>query len=283
MKIGVVGYSGYIATEIINCFKKEHEIVKIGRKDDADLHLDLENPEGFDGTTFNGIDYLLYTAAVSGPDMCAKEYDKCWKINVESTGNIIREALNQGCKVLFFSSDAVYGDLPGKIYYENDVLQPNTPYGKMKCEIEHMFAGDANFKAIRLSYVVSKKDKFVSYCLKAINNGEEIEVFHPFYRSCTTLSDVIGVVRWCLKNWDSVAEKAINVCGTELVSRVRIVDEISRILNLNVKYRILKPEDSFFANRPKITQMYPGMIEKYSMVETSTFTEKLIKEFKMED
>ncbi len=283
MKIGIVGYNGYIASEIVCRLSKEHEIIKIGRRDDADVYLDLENISHFDDSVFEKMDFLIYTAAVSGPDKCANEYEKCWKINVESTGAIIQKAVARNCKVLFFSSDAVYGDIPGKIYCEDDILQPNTPYGKMKCEIEKIFSKEKNFKAIRLSYVVSPKDKFVSYCMNAIKNGEEIEVFHPFYRSCTTLSDVIAIIQNCLQQWETIAEKAINVCGTELVSRVRIIDEISRILKQNIQYRIVKPEDVFFENRPKITQMSPVVVQKYSMVEQSTFTEKLIKEFEMED
>ena len=31
----------------------------------------------------------------------------------------------------------MYGDIPGKVYTEKDILQPNTPYGKMKAEIEY--------------------------------------------------------------------------------------------------------------------------------------------------
>lgn len=56
----------------------------------------------FDYSTLDNIDYIIFTAAVSGPDQCAEEFDLCWKVNVDGTLFFITEAIKRKCKVLFF-------------------------------------------------------------------------------------------------------------------------------------------------------------------------------------
>lgn len=283
MKVGILGYSGYIGNSLVKQLSLERDVVLIGRHRDCDVRLDLENLTSFEYSSLDDLDYLIFTAAISGPDQCAQAFDKCWKINVESTSKIIEYALEKNCKVIFFSSDAVYGDISGKIYSEDDVANPDTVYGKMKRAVEEKFQKNSDFKAIRLSYVVSKRDKFVKYCLDAIDRNEIIEVFHPFYRSCTILSDVLTTVEWLIDNWEKCKETFINICGNELVSRVRIVDEIARIAGKQINYKIVQPTEEFFRNRPMITQTKPKVLMKYSIVNDVTFTEKIKKEFEMED
>ena len=99
MKIGLVGSLGYIAGFLINKLSN-HEIIKIDKSGDYDYFLDLENSNDFDSNIFNDLDYLIFTAAISSPDLCQREYDKCWNINVIGTGNIIEKALNNNCRIL---------------------------------------------------------------------------------------------------------------------------------------------------------------------------------------
>lgn len=281
MNIALTGSSGYIAGYLLKRFIKERDIkkiIKIDQDNSADVYLNLLEPEKFDYTVLDDIDYIIFTAAISGPDKCAAEFDLCWSVNVTGTGFFIREAIKRGCKVLFFSSDAVFGDIPGKIYTEDSETLAETPYGRMKKAVEDEFKADARFKAIRLSYVASARDRFVSYCLGCIERNETADVFHPFYRNCVTVGDVVNVVVWFLSHWDEYPVSALNVAGRELVSRVRIADELNRHLGGRLKYTISVPDDSFYANRPRITQMKSLYLQKYGILEDNTFTEKIREE-----
>ena len=94
MRIAIVGSSGYIAKHLMKAFLSQIpscEIVKIDMTEDADLKLQLVAPAVFDYDQLNGIDYVIFTAAISGPDMCANEFEKCWDINVKGTSFFIRE------------------------------------------------------------------------------------------------------------------------------------------------------------------------------------------------
>ena len=55
------------------------------------------------------------------------------------------------------------------------------------------------------------------------------EIFHPFYRNCITISEVYNIIIWLLNNWSEFDSSFLNAVGPELVSRVRIADEINRI------------------------------------------------------
>lgn len=281
MKIAIVGSSGYIAKHLMTAFTSRLancELVKIDMIGDVDLPLQLTMPAEFDYDKLKGIDYVIFTAAVSGPDMCANEYEKCWDINVTGTSYFIREAIKRDVKVLFFSSDAVYGDIPGHIYDEDSETQAYTAYGKMKKAIEDEFKGSPLFKCIRLSYVASANDKFISYCLGCIRKGETADIFHPFYRNCTTVSDVVSAIVWLLGNWDAFNSFVLNVTGTELVSRIRMADELNRYFGNKLKYVVSKPDDGFFKNRPQVTQMKSKYLYALGIVEEQTFTEKFQKE-----
>lgn len=283
MKIAIVGSSGYIAKHLMKVFKEQLEgcdIVKIDMTDDADLKLQLTEPSVFDYDKLIGIDYVIFTAAISGPDMCANEFDKCWDINVTGTSYFIREAINRSVKVLFFSSDAAFGDIPGYIYDEESETQAYTAYGKMKKAIEDEFKKSNLFKCIRLSYVVSENDKFISYCLGCIRKGETADIFHPFYRNCITVSDVIKAILWLMQNWKTFNSFVLNLTGTELVSRVRMADEMNRYFGNKLKYTVTQPDESFFKNRPQVTQMRSKYLYALNIIESKTFTEKFQNELK---
>lgn len=283
MKIAIVGSSGYIAKHLMKAFTTQLgdcEIVKIDMTDDVDLKLQLTAPADFDYDKLMGIDYVVFTAAISGPDMCANEFEKCWDINVTGTSYFIREAIKRDVKVLFFSSDAAFGDIPGHIYDEESETQAYTAYGKMKKAIEDEFKTSPFFKCIRLSYVVSENDKFISYCLSCIRKNEIADIFHPFYRNCITVSDVIKAIMWLMNNWYAFDSFVLDVTGTELVSRVRMADEINRYFGNKLNYVVSKPDESFFKNRPQVTQMKSKYLYSLNIIENKTFTEKFQNELK---
>lgn len=157
-----------------------------------------------------------------------------------------------------------------------------TPYGRMKKAVEDEFKQSAYFKAIRLSYVASSKDRFVSYCMSCMEKGEIADVYHPFYRNCIVVSDVVKVVEWMINNWEEFTDFVLNVAGNELISRVRIADEINRIKKGKLKYTISVPDESFYQNRPSITQMESLYLYDMNILKRESFTTKIQREMENE-
>jgi len=271
--VGGCGYIGGFLNRRLSGMKDVSRITILDKQDkDGIQYLDLEHADDFRTVAFDGLDYLVFLAAVSSPDLCEKDFNASWRINVEGTRCIISAALEKGVRVLFFSSDAVFGE-DVEIFDEDSLTLGSTAYGRMKKAIEDEFRGMHGFKAIRLSYVVSSADRFIRYCLGCLDRDEEAQVFHPFYRNCITVTTVVDVVAWLLLNWDSYPGWVLNVAGLELVSRLRLADELNRISRDRLRYSVVNPGQAFYANRPAITQMKSkylyklGIIPKISIME----------------
>jgi len=279
MNIAVVGSSGYIASYLCKRLAVQgHILLNIDKKGDKVEFLNLENADKFSYSLLDDIEFVIFTAAISGPDKCAINFELAWKVNVVGTKYFIYEALRRKCKVLFFSSDAVFGDMQGTIYTEGTETKAKTAYGRMKKAVEDEFKSNSHFKAVRLSYVTSVNDKFIAYCLKCIHENKQANVYHPFYRNCITISDVDDAVIWLINHFDEYRPFSLNLAGEELISRVRIADELNRIFDNRLRYVILQPGEEFFENRSKITQMRSLYLKEYNILKPQCFTEKIQKE-----
>lgn len=279
MKIVLVGSSGYISGFIIDRLKGKHEIIKVDKMGEYDHYLDLEKANAFNYELLNDVDQVIFPAAISSPDLCEKEFEKCWNINVAGSSVFIDEALKRGCRVLFFSSDAVFGNYPDLVFDEKSETKASTAYGKMKKAIEDKFKENDSFKAIRLSYVVSKKDKFTKYALSCLEKDEVCEVFDPFNRNCITVSNVLDCIEWLLENWASFDSPFLNIAGRDLVSREDIVKAINEISDKKIQYKIVYPGDAFYSCRPVTTNMKSLYLFDKGILEDLSFKEKIRREF----
>lgn len=279
MKIALVGSSGYISGFIIERLKDKHEIIKIDKMGETDYYLDLQKAEEFEYEVLNDVEQVIFPAAISSPDLCEKEFQKCWQINVEGTGYFIDEALKRGCRVLFFSSDAVFGDHPDLVFDEDSTTEASTAYGRMKKAVEDRFKESSLFKAIRLSYVVSRKDKFTKYALSCREKKEVCEVFDPFNRNCIVVSDVLDCIEWLMKNWKTYDHSFLNIAGRQLVSREDIVKAINKISEEKIEYKVVYPGDDFYKCRPVTTNMRSLYLFKDKILKDESFEEKICREF----
>ena len=68
-----------------------------------------------------------------------------------------------------------------------------------------------------------------------------------------------------------------NICvaGSELISRVRIADEINRLSGNALHYFISEPDSEFYNNRPAITEMRSLFLYKNKILEEVSITKKM--------
>jgi dTDP-4-dehydrorhamnose reductase len=144
--------------------------------------LDLRQPDSFDiGRLLPG-DVVCLAAAISSPDVCAREPEFARSINVVGTSRFVDRALERGARVIFLSSDTVYGER-SQPFDESAPCVPAGAYAAMKHEVERQFIDRAGFKILRLSYVVSARDRFTRYLVSCAERGEEADIFDPFVRA----------------------------------------------------------------------------------------------------
>jgi dTDP-4-dehydrorhamnose reductase len=251
----IVGAMGYIGNTLIKRAKKKcHAYGTTSSGAGGFLPLCLDAPSDFDYGKFLPGDVVLFTAAISAPDICAHEYDRAWAVNVTGTSAFISKVIERGARVIFFSSDTVYGEL-SRGFEDGAECSPAGEYAEMKCEVERRFAGNPAFKSIRLSYVFSCEDKFTKYLLGCNQKNEEADLFHPFFRSIVHRDDVIEGALNLAMNWDNVPEQFINFGGPEVISRINFAECLREVCMHDLRFKVTEPESEFFKNRPRIIAM----------------------------
>ncbi len=243
----IVGRNGLIAEELSR--RSTYSFTSSSRDTDG-FFLDLSDSEYFDYRSIEQGANIILLAAVSSPDECKNDFDKAYNVNVTGTRYFIRKAIEKGAKVLFFSSDVVYGNVTESVD-EDFPTHPFGEYARMKDEIEKAFESEKNFKVFRLSYVLSKEDKYLKYLRSCMAENKIAEVFHPFRRKIIFIGDVLDAIEAILDRWYEFPNQKFNICGSENISRKDIADYYNEAVNNRLKYTLVEPNEAFWKARPK--------------------------------
>jgi len=267
-KVIITGRTGYIASYLASCSFNNMAVLTTSCNCDGlsdCLCLDLQHPEKFGFGQITPQDIIIHLASISSPDVCTNNREYAYQVNVKGTCYFIEGCLKKGARVLFFSSDTVYGCTKAP-FNEDSECNPVGEYGLMKYEVEKEFMRENRVKAFRLSYVFSRNDKFTQYLSKCANSNNIAEIFHPFYRSVVYLGDLLeAVIRMCTK-WDFYPYNIVNICGVELISREDIAHLYKKIVSNNLKIKIVNPGESFFSARPEsiflVSKYFSKLLER---------------------
>jgi len=289
MNIFVVGATGYIGATIF-CHAQQIAFTR-GTSTSGlppTLCLNLGEPDKFDYDIIHAQDVVFLTASISSPDICAREYYRAWAINVNGTSIFIERVLAKGGRVIFFSSDTVYGE-KDEPFDERAICDPAGEYAEMKYEVERRFLGHSLFKSIRLSYVFSCEDKFTRYLSGCAQRNEEAEIFHPFYRAVIHRDDVVQSVIALAKRWDEFPQDVINFGGPEVLARTEFAQILREKFLPTLRFKVTEPEPEFFLNRPRVIRMVSSVLPlllgrpAYSLCEAALIESNLLRERKEND
>lgn len=218
------------------------------------LYLDLRHPDEFDYSRLQAGDVIVVLAAISSPDACAEDPAGTRELNVEGTTRFMKRATERGARVIFFSSDTVYGERESDAD-ENEPANPLGEYATMKRAVEVRFAAHPQVRSLRLSYVFSSEDRFTQYLLECAEREEKAEIFHPFYRAVVHREDVVAGVIALARRWDEFPEAVINFGGPELIARTAFAEALKDTVVPALQVRIVEPAADFFSRRPRVIRM----------------------------
>lgn len=281
MSIYLIGKNSFIAKRILYELGEKFDIkcTSTNPTDTNDYYLDLSNAEIFNYNIFKKRDLILLLAAISSPDQCNINYKSSYDVNVKGTSYFINKTLNKGARVLFFSSDTVYGDSEGELN-ELSLCNPKGVYANMKYEVERNFIQKKDFKVFRLSYVFSKDDSFTSLLENSTKANEMIKVYHPYFRRIVYIDDLIEAIIKIDQEWDNLSNNIFNIAGPELISKLTIAELYKENVNKKLTYEVIKPPDDFYKNRPLSINMTSLYLEKLINREPISIKKAIIKEFK---
>lgn len=251
----IVGAKGFVGSALfVSANKAGSALGTSSSGENALLPLRLDAPADFDYGKIRSGDVVMLTAAISAPDICAREHDRAWAVNVTGTSSFIQNVIDCGARVVFFSSDTVYGERED-MFDETAAFNPAGEYAVMKREVEQRFSGNTSFKTIRLSYVFSSEDKFSCYLAGCAERNEEADLFHPFFRAIVHRDDVVDGALALANHWDEVPEQAINFGGPQVLSRIDFAESLRDAHFHNLRFKVTQPGDDFFKNRPRVIAM----------------------------
>ena len=278
MKLLVCGASGYIGQPLVDRARGRFDVLPTSSSGKAGtLPLDLAQPERFDYRCVGERDVVILAAAISAPDVCANERARALAVNVSGTGEFVERLLQRGARVIFLSSDTVYGQ-QSQPFDESAPCQPAGDYAQMKHEVEQRFCAEPSFKSLRLSYVFSRDDKFTRYLDSCRLKGNTAEVFDPFDRAVVHREDVIEAALNLAQQWDRHGQAVFNVGGPQLVSRVSMAQTLRDCAWPGLKIAVVKPGEDFFANRPRSILMRSPRLEALLGRPARTLTEAVALE-----
>ena len=280
MKFHVIGSNGYIARRLLQRLKIDNSVVSYSRRSCPNtVPLDLTSLKEADYSQIDPGDFVVLLAAISSPDECHKHYDSSYRINVIGTAQFIEESLRRGARVLFFSSDVVVGACEeGR--NENMPVHPIGEYAQMKYLIEQRFISHANFKVFRLSYVLSREDKFMAFLQKCSQENITPDVYDALFRNVVYLEDIIDAITSLEKTFSQWSNPIFHVCGPELLSRKDLACLYQAIVDPSLRFTVSIPDRSFFEARPNIIATQSLYFAKLLQRDPTKVSDALKKEFK---
>jgi nucleoside-diphosphate-sugar epimerase len=260
MKTIVVGASGYIGKPLLVAARSQGSAVGTSSLGgDGLLPLRLECADQFGYGFISAGDVVLLTAAISEPDVYAREPDRARAVNVLGTSTFIERAIVRGARVVFFSTDVVYGEAPMEID-ESASCNPVGGYAASKHEVETRFFGNSAFKSLRLSYVFSRDDRFTRYLINSVETRTAAEIFHPISRAVVHRGDVVAAAVALVHKWDDIPGNIINIGGPAVIARTKFAEIIRDVALPRLDIVVREPGAEFFTNRPRVVAMRSPLI-----------------------
>ena len=277
MKILLTGSNGQVGFELNKKLSALGEVIATDREE-----LDLTNLNAI-RTFIDQIkpDIIINPAAYTAVDKAESEPDLAYQINTLAPEVLADKARELDIPLIHFSTDYAFDGLKKDAYIETDQTNPQSVYGKTKCEGEEKVRTHAKHIILRTSWVFgSHGNNFLKTILRLISEKDSLNIVVDQCGSPTSasmLSDVtFKIIDTILKN------KNFNDYGTYHVTTegetnwfdyASLIASESRKLNIKVTcapdkiHPILTSEYPTAAKRPLNSRLNTEKLKKTFMLE----------------
>lgn len=190
MRILLIGCNGQLGSELGFKLNTLGELVAVNRE-----QLNLVNPSEirmFVDRIKPGI--IINAAAYTNVDRAEVDHELCYQINVISSQILAECASQLNIPLIHYSTDYVFDGLKTGSYIESDLTNPQSYYGKTKCEGEEKVRLHPKHIILRTSWLFSKYgENFLKTILMHIQNKDSLSIVSDQIgapTSTSTLSDV---------------------------------------------------------------------------------------------
>lgn len=193
MKILVTGYNGQLGYDVVKELKaRSIECVGVDRED-----FDLTNRKAtVDYICAYSPDAVIHCAAYTAVDKAEDDVELCEAVNVGGTENVAAACESLGAKMLYVSTDYVYGGVGEKPFEPSNKAQPKNVYGRTKLAGENaVIAHVKKHFIVRTSWVFGVNgNNFVKTMLRLGNEKDELSVVADQIGSPTYTPDLARLI-----------------------------------------------------------------------------------------
>jgi len=214
MKIGVIGYTGMIGTELI---KRGYEPVV----------CDVRRPDKVrDALYEKGYDIVVYAAGITDVDACEKDPTEAKMVNVFGVNNVVDV---YGGRFLYISTDHVFN---GKKFLRDGYTEKHSPrpinmYGGTKLSGEWM-VGMGRSRDSRIIRTSKLFDGKVWVQLQFIQKRNVAQLYsNVLKRSFLHVQHFVDGLQFVLDNWEKIPA-ILNISGTDIMTHYMFYCSVAR-------------------------------------------------------
>lgn len=213
-------------------------------------------------------DAVIHCAAFTSVDRAEKEPEICRLVNVTGTRNIALAAEQHGAKLVYISSDYIYGSAGTRPLTETDAANPVNVYGRTKYEGEQQAANCSRLFIVRTSWVFGQHGQnFVKTMLRLSETQDVLRVVCDQIGSPTFTEDLAALLCAMIEtakygvynasndgycSWHEFAEEILRMSGRKVcvwpVTTAEYGSAVCRPLNSRMSKQALS--DAGFARLP---------------------------------
>ena len=245
MKILITGGAGYIGSELVNHFIRDHEVVVLDSLmyDATSLLRYSSNPnfKFIRGDVRNikllsrlmqDCDVIIPLAALVGFPICRDSPREAKEVNYE-INKWIANNKSKDQKVIYPCTNSGYGSRSDGICTEESPLNPITLYGITKVDAEKAYKDVENHVTFRLATVFGpssrmRTDLLVNnFVLKTLRDRVLVLYECEFMRNYGHLQDVCRAFKFVIDNWESCKNETYNMGNDSLnMNKLQLAQKI---------------------------------------------------------
>lgn len=252
MKVLVTGATGQLGWDVMKELKKRNiECCGTGSKelDITDREAVMRFIEAYRP------DAVIHCAAYTAVDKAEDEPDKCQDVNVNGTAYIAEACRTVDAKMVYISTDYVFGDDGDKQHEVDDPVHPLNVYGQTKWEGEEAVRRTLQkYFIVRISWVFGEHgNNFVKTMLCLGQMHKEIAVVADQFGAPTYTADLAPLLCDMIET-DKYG--TYHACNGSCCSWAEFAEEIFKDAHMDVKVIPIRTEEyPTKARRPKNSRM----------------------------
>lgn len=275
MKVLVTGATGQLGWDVVKELKKRNiECCGTGSKE-----MDITDREAVSRFIEDyRPDAIIHCAAYTAVDKAEDEPEKCRDVNVNGTAYIAEACKVVDAKMVYISTDYVFGDDGDKPHEVDDPVHPLNVYGQTKWEGEEAVRRTLQkYFIVRISWVFGKHgNNFVKTMLRLGETQKEISVVADQFGAPTYAADLAPLL--C----DMIMTNkygTYHACNSGCCSWVELAEEIFKDAKIEAEVVPIRAEEyPSKVKRPRNSRMSMRKLNAMGF-STLKYWKDVVKEF----